>query len=69
MSEFSTDATPGISYPVVSSLPGRIRLRVPSLRQNLTGQNLLQGAIADREGFTSVRVNPLANSIDLLQKS
>ncbi|MFM8299253.1 MAG: hypothetical protein ACKN9A_12865 [Microcystis aeruginosa] len=37
--------TPKISYQVVSSLPGRIRLRVPSLRQNLTGQNILRGAI------------------------
>jgi copper chaperone CopZ len=52
-----------ISYQVVSSLPGRIRLRVPSLRQNLTGQNILQGAIAALEGVTSVRINPLANSI------
>ncbi|MFM8297063.1 MAG: HMA2 domain-containing protein [Microcystis aeruginosa] len=62
-SEFSANATPGISYQVVSSLPGRIRLRVPSLRQNLTGQNILQGAIAALESVTSVRVNLLANSI------
>jgi len=57
-SEFSTNATPGISYQVVSSLPGRIRLLVPSLRQNLTGQNILQGAIAALESVTSVRINP-----------
>ncbi|MCA2553835.1 MAG: transposase, partial [Microcystis sp. M04BS1] len=62
-SEFSTNVTPKISYQVVSSLPGRIRLRVPSLRQNLTGQNILQGAIAALESVTSVRVNLLANSI------
>ncbi|MCZ8240209.1 MULTISPECIES: HMA2 domain-containing protein [Microcystis] len=62
-SEFSTNATPPISYQVVSSLPGRIRLRVPSLRQNLTGQNILQRAIAALESVTSVRINPLANSI------
>ncbi|ELS49130.1 HMA2 domain-containing protein [Microcystis aeruginosa] len=67
-SEFSTNATPPISYQVVSSLPGRIRLRVPFLRQNLTGQNILQGAIAALESVTSVRINPLANSIIVTQQ-
>lgn len=63
MSEFPTNASQGLPYQIASSLPGRLRLRIPSLLKYSSDQNTLKGAIAALEGITSVRVNPWANSI------
>jgi hypothetical protein len=63
MSEFPTNVTQGRAYQVVSSLPGRMRLRIPSRLKDSTYQNTLRGLVAAIEGVTSVRINPLANSM------
>lgn len=63
MTEIHGDMSEFTSYEVVSSIPGRMRLRIPSLLKHSTDPNTLKGAIAALEGVTSVRINPWANSI------
>ena len=48
---------------VVHRLPGRIRVRIDRLHDDITYSNDLQQAATDLNGVTEVRVNALASSI------
>ncbi|WP_013324241.1 HMA2 domain-containing protein [Gloeothece verrucosa] len=52
-----------IVYQVMSSIPGRIRLRIPSLSANLALRENLKKFIESVKGVTQVRLNPMAESI------
>lgn len=63
MAELSGNINQGTVYEVVSSIPGRVRLRVPLLFKNSTDHNKIKEAIAVLDGVTGIRLNPLADSI------
>ncbi len=60
MSEF-TDKT--IAYQIVSSISGRMRLRIPKLRQDEVYQKQLKKLVESLPNIIDVRISPLAESM------
>lgn len=57
------------SYQVVQAIAGRTRIRIPWLRTNEEAAGKLQRLVESLSSVTSVRINPLAQSIVILYRA